>query len=952
MTSKLRPIPSALAGLLTASIILIPGVGAANEPVASEVGSGTSLARYSEPEGAVSRRLGWMKRWFEPAKKEINTHQLGTDKTLANVSEQTQSPEDKGRLSTAGGIASKNKIILAANESAVTMPTVVIKEEKAAPLKFQSDKDRYRLPQTTESITRERMNETINMTGAEDAIKYMPSIQLRQRYIGDTNAPVGTRTSGMASSARTLIYADGVLISSLLGNNNGNTGSPRWQLIAPGEIERIDVMYGPFSAMYAGNSIGGVINITTKMPEKFEVRAEAQAAWQNFSQYATKDTYETQRYSGMIGHKYNDLSMRFDYQFLNTHSQPITFANPLLSRTDVAGHSWTATPTPVTGEFMNTNPTGANAVVLGAGNINHGQQNNFKWKLAYDFTPTIRGTYTLGMWENNATSSAQSYLRNSSGGIVDSGYVSIGGNAYNLSAVNSPTFSASLVNQVTWSHGLNLRSNTGGKFDWELIGSLVQLSQDTVRAPNSTGQFTGNGSGKTTSLSGSGWHTVDAKGIWRPETDLMGKHEVSFGFHHSQYTLNNPVYRTILWQTGGAAGTGAATDASSFTSNSRGKTQIEGYWAQDSWDFKKDWNFTYGGRFEKWSAYDGYNSTRVFEAGTFYNDASTTAGAVDIGSSAATMKVINQIPADEFRFSPKAKLTWSVTDKTVLGAAIGQSYRFATASELFQTTTTGTGSAAATVNGNPNLKPEDAVSSEVSWQYALDKGRLRTSFFQERIKNAIYSQMGIVNGVATSFVNNVDQTDVKGFEAAADLNDFLGIRGFSISANGTWADARITKNSAADAAAVVAQAAAVAAAAAACTSQYDTGTTTLKTDGYSCPTAVANVNAAAPSVGQRLPRVPEFKANLVASYRVNDNWSSSANLRYSSAVFSQLNNSDTQGHTYVGNTAITVVDLITNYKFNKYLTGTAGINNVNNERHWQFHMFPMRTYFVQARFSY
>ena len=175
---------------------------------------------------------------------------------------------------------------------------------------------------------------------------------------------------------------------------------------------------------------------------------------------------------------------------------------------------------------------------------------------------------------------------------------------------------------------------------------------------------------------------------------------------------------------------------------------------------------------------------------------------------------------------------------------------------------------------------------------------------------------------AASFVNNVDQTDVKGVEIAADTNDFFGIKGLSIFANGTWADARITKNSAADAAAIV------------------SGNTT------------ANPHAADPSEGKRLPRVPEWKANLVTSYRVNDNWSASANLRYSSSVFSQINNSDTNGHTYVGNTAMTVVDLITNYKFNKYLTGTAGINNVNNERYWQFHMFPMRTYFVQARFSY
>lgn len=863
MTTKLRPIPSALVGLLIVSIMLIPSIGAANEP----------------------------------AKKETIPSSLAQIKPSQIFPTLAKSPEDKNLLYEASISASKNKIILARHDPAVTMPTLMIKEKRVTPLKYQSDKDRYHLPQTTESITRERMNETINMTGAEDAIKYMPSIQVRQRYIGDTNAPVGTRTSGMASSARTLIYADGILISSLLGNNNGNIGSPRWQLIAPGEIERIDVMYGPFSAMYSGNSIGGVINITTKMPEKFEVRAEAQAAWQNFSQYATKDTYETQRYSGMIGHKYKDLSMRFDYQFLNTHSQPISFANPALSTT--AGGT-----TPVTGAIDNANSTNGPAVVLGAGNINHGQQNNFKWKLAYDFTPTIRGTYTLGMWENNATGSAQSYLRDSNGSVVDRGSVSVGGNSYNLSATNSPTFSANIVNQVTWSHGMNLRSNTGGKFDWELIGSLVDLSKDTVRAPTGVGQFTGNGAGRTTNLSGSGWHTVDARGIWRPETDLLGKHEVSFGFHHSQYTLKNPVNNTSLWQTGAPRSDGTAVQ--NLFSNSQGKTQIEGYWTQDSWDFKKDWNFTFGGRFENWRAYDGANTSTVGTA----------------------LQTINQTPHDEFRFSPKGKLTWSATDRTVLGAAIGQSYRFATASELFQTTTVGTGASAVAVNGNPNLKPEDAVSSEASWQYTLDKGRLRASFFQERIKNAIYSQVGIVTnpntGVssATSFVNNVDQTDVKGVEIAADTNDFFGIKGLSIFANGTWADARITKNSAADAAAAV------------------SGNTT------------ANPHAADPSEGKRLPRVPEWKANLVTSYRVNDNWSASANLRYSSSVFSQINNSDTNGATYVGNTAMTVVDLITNYKFNKYLTGTAGINNVNNERYWQFHMFPMRTYFVQARFSY
>ena len=187
---------------------------------------------------------------------------------------------------------------LALHEPVVKMPEMTIGGKVKAPGR-QTEMERYRLPQTTESITRERIDNTINLATPEDAIKYMPSIQVRTRYIGDTNAPVGMRTSGTSASARNLIYADGILLSSLLGNNNTNTGSPRWNTVSPGEIERVDVMYGPFSAAYAGNSIGGVINITTRMPEKFEFGADAQASWQTFNLYGTKDTYETQRYYGL-----------------------------------------------------------------------------------------------------------------------------------------------------------------------------------------------------------------------------------------------------------------------------------------------------------------------------------------------------------------------------------------------------------------------------------------------------------------------------------------------------------------------------------------------------------------------------------------------------------------------------------------------------------------------------
>ena len=119
-----------------------------------------------------------------------------------------------------------------------------------------------------------RLPRTINATDSEDALKYFPSLLVRKRYIGDyDHAVLASRASGTGNSARSLVYADGILLSNLLGN--GATFTPRWGLVTPEEIERVDVLYGPFSAAYPGNSVGAVVDYVTRMPEELEMHAQA-----------------------------------------------------------------------------------------------------------------------------------------------------------------------------------------------------------------------------------------------------------------------------------------------------------------------------------------------------------------------------------------------------------------------------------------------------------------------------------------------------------------------------------------------------------------------------------------------------------------------------------------------------------------------------------------------------
>jgi hypothetical protein len=141
----------------------------------------------------------------------------------------------------------------------------------------------------TASVTAGRVAQTVNILDVQDAVKYLPSLFARKRNNGDTQSTLAARSWGVGSSARSLVVADGVPLTALIANNN-TIGGPRWGLVSPEEIARVDVMQGPFSAAYAGNSMGAVVEITTRQPERFEGSISRTQAVQRFSPYGTRPT--------------------------------------------------------------------------------------------------------------------------------------------------------------------------------------------------------------------------------------------------------------------------------------------------------------------------------------------------------------------------------------------------------------------------------------------------------------------------------------------------------------------------------------------------------------------------------------------------------------------------------------------------------------------------------------
>lgn len=626
-----------------------------------------------------------------------------------------------------------------------SLPAVTVRYAPSFP-------ERNQLPGTTESVTAKQIENTVNLMNVEDALKYMPSLIVRKRNAGDQFAPLATRTSGLGQSARSLIYADGVLLSTLIGNNNSNS-TPRWSMVTPEEIERIDVMYGPFSAAYAGNSMGAVVEMTTRMPEKFEGSVKAQGSSQKYSLYGTSDTYNTWQLGAMLGGRHNDFSWRITASHLDTRSQPVN----IISLAQPAAPSVVGTP--VTGAYMDRNRLGQTIAVIGSGGLETKQLDNFKLRLAYDITPQWQVAYTIGLFQNDIDSKVDTYLRNAAGAPVYSGSVNIGGYNYNIAATSFSSSSGVYKwAQEHLSQSVSLKSKTQGEWDWEMVASNFDYRKDRLRIPGTAlPAAAGGGTGSIQSLGDTGWSTLDLKGFWRPQ-GAAGAHQVSFGAHFDEYKLVNTTYATTDWISGVPG---------AVTANSLGKTRTEAIWIQDAWRFAPQYKLTLGGRYEDWRAFDGLNF------------------------SAAPASNVSQPSISSSKFSPKASLTWEASKDLQVTGSFGTAYRFPTVTELYQAVTV----AGVIFTPNPNLRPERAHSFELAMEQMIEKGRVRLSLFEEDLGDALISQNSTIPGTNTigSSVQNIDKIRSRGVELVAQRSD-AGIRGLDLFGSVTYVDSKIRSN--------------------------------------------------------------------------------------------------------------------------------------------------------------
>jgi iron complex outermembrane receptor protein len=707
------------------------------------------------------------------------------------------------------------------------------------------------MPSVVQTVTAPQLA-VRTIINTEDALKYLPSFGIRKRFIGDENATFAVRGTSNTQSARGLVYLDGLLLSNLLGN--GFSYPPRWSLVSPDNLERVDVIYGAYSALYPGNSIGATVVMTTRMPDALELSAQSQLFTQHVNEYGVHGNFGGNRLSATLGDRIGAWSFLLGVASLKSNGQPLVFAAQNLATADA-----TAAARAVTGAILDRGPNGQTRVITG---INaEGQeattQHEANLKLAYDITPDVRAGITVGYWQQQLAHRTASFLRDASGAPVYAGVVSIDGKRY---VIPASYFAPSSRQSENTLYGLSLGTHRDSGWNVGANASYFDMSKNRDRVADSA--LMQDGTGQLTAGDGSRWRTFDLRASFTPDVIEPGAHTVSMGYHYDGYALATQSYVLDTWQHGTAGAPIAGTG---------GSTQTQALYLQDAWQLASRWQLTTGARLEQWRAFDGYRRTAT--AGVGYDERKET------------------------HTSPKASLAFLAGDDVTLRLSVARAYRFPTVSELFQ----GTFNGIALVNNDPNLKPENDLSRELSTEWTREHGVARFTVYRSDTRDALFSQTNTTVFPTVTNVQNVGRVRSRGAEASWD-------------GSGWWRDAL-------DLSANVA---------------------------YVQATTVENrLNPA--SVGKQFYRVPKWRSNLVATYHTSESTSVTVAGRYSGRQYNSLDESDTNPDTFGGVSSFLTFDTRLNWKPTPHLDLGLGVDNLTNRRYFVYYPYPSRTYTLDLK---
>ncbi|WP_347330728.1 TonB-dependent receptor [Marinimicrobium locisalis] len=587
----------------------------------------------------------------------------------------------------------------------------------------------------------------INIATTEDLVKFEPSLVIRRRFVGDANGTLGIRGSNMFQTTRSMVFADGVPLHYFLESRW--SGAPRWTLVSASEIAQVELLYGPFSAEYSGNSMGGVINIETAIPESRRVHIDGSLFSQSFDAYGFDDTVNGYKGFASYGDRFGDLSVYLSYNHLENEAQPQSYY--------YGGGTQDPSPQPVSGAIPGLDDEGSERLFFGDSGVVNTTTDNMKVKLGYDWERWSTLVNIAYEDRQSRSDDANSYVEDADGNTFWGGAARQNGTAFSIPASR---LNVSSMERDTLSTGWRVRGELAEGLSLETSLSHFTILRDESReSAVNPAHPEASLAGQVSDYGDTGWQTAEVK--LNIENWLTEGLSLITGVRTEAYELNFNVYGSDNYLAG------KKTEA---VSRSGGETRIDALYAQATWEFHPRWDTTLGLRYEDWQSENGY-----------FSDDQPDTPALDL----------TPVPGnDRQRVSPKFSLGFSPTNDWQLRYSLAQAYRFPIVEELFSQYRAYN----AVSQANPELKPEDGVHQNLMLERQHNHGVVRFNLFQETIEDVIESQTELLpgGGSVRTFVP-IDEVNTWGAEWIADLQGLWHPQ-LDLRFNLTYTRAEITEN--------------------------------------------------------------------------------------------------------------------------------------------------------------
>lgn len=622
-----------------------------------------------------------------------------------------------------------------------TLPEVVVTATR-------TEKEVELAPASLSVVKKERL-EIKNVKTIDEALNDIPGVHIqRVRAVLDT-PPDTISVRGVPSYNRNLIMIDGIQL------NDPQGGLIRLGGLRLEDFDRIEVVKGPFSALYGGQAIGGVINIISTLPTKREFTIKA-GYGSSFDRGKSLDDLRK------IYVSYGDRLGNFNFFASFGHQALNGFPNyPAFT---VLGRP----PAHITGWKESSFPEGKTIWIVGDTGDHKGWINNFVVRFGYDLTKNTKISFSiLKVWDSSSYDKPHTYLRDPRGNPVWSYFIPQPPLPPNV-LTESMFLSGKITKDYTL-YNLNFETRIKG-LKTKLTFGLYDQDKHLFTTP-CAGNLTfclphehavkGGGPGKV--------HDTPAKNYIAdlqfnlPVTlgaAYLNNHLLTFGLSYRKGEAKTEEHKLTNWKD---------TDSkTNLTYKTRGEDETIGIYIQDEIPVSEKLTFYLGARYDWWKTSDG-----------FENMVSTPGYPKKYKS------------RDDSFFSPKFSFVYKISEKTTVRGSIGKAFRFPTLMEQYRSFMT----PAHFKYGNPKLKPEESSAWDLGIRHSLWTGnKIELFYFENYLEDYIYYRKTgrIIGPREVHEASNLERAKIRGVEFSFEQKLGEALKLFT---NLTWNDAKIKKNS-------------------------------------------------------------------------------------------------------------------------------------------------------------